>query len=484
MTLSNSYLSLGDDFYQKIKPSPVCNPKIFLWNSRLANELNIEQQLQLKDNELADFLSGNTLIEGSDPIALVYAGHQFGGFSHQLGDGRAHLLGEITDKNGQLKDIQLKGSGPTQFSRNGDGRYALGPAIREFIMSEAMVALGVPTTTSLAVTTTGDTVYRESIEPGAIVTRIASSHLRVGTFEYFVARKNTAAIEKLTDFAIQKHYPELKDTGSERFILFLQQVVTQQIKLTVEWMRVGFIHGVMNTDNCTISGETIDYGPCAMMGVYNPSTVFSSIDRDSRYAFGNQANIVQWNMARLAETLLPLIDADADVAMQKVMVVIDGFADQFHCAYNKMLAHKLGITDYKEADKELFTELLTLMESHNMDYTISFNHLTQRINDTANNADIDALLKTWLPKWYSRLGAQDNASTVTYELMRRSNPVVIPRNHHMENTIQACLTMNNSKPAEDFIKVLASPYEPVQHTENYQDASPDSDKYHQTFCGT
>jgi len=310
MMFSNSYTQLGETFFQKIKPTPVSDPALFLWNDELAETLPVAKHLSADFEEMANVFSGNKILSGSEPIALAYAGHQFGNFVAQLGDGRAHLLGEVIDTKGVRKDIQLKGSGPTTFSRNGDGRCALGPAIREFIMGESMHALGVTTSRSLAVTTTGEQVYRETIQPGAVVTRIASSHLRVGTFEYFAARDNYQAVETLSDYAIERHYPDLNEAGNQRFELLLSSVIEKQIQLIVEWLRVGFIHGVMNTDNTTIAGETIDYGPCAMLGIYDPKTVFSSIDRQGRYAFGNQPTIAQWNMARFAETLLPLVSSD------------------------------------------------------------------------------------------------------------------------------------------------------------------------------
>lgn len=483
MSITNSYLNLGDEFYQRINPSPVYEPNIFLWNARLEKELQLSNNLNIKPQEYAQIFSGNKIPEGSEPIAMAYAGHQFGGFSHQLGDGRAHLLGELKDIKGQLKELQLKGSGATDYSRRGDGRYALGPAIREFIMSESMFALGVPTTTSLSVVTTGESVYRESIEQGAVLARVASSHLRVGTFEYFAARQNTQAIEKLTDFTITKHFPELKGSGSERYILMLEQVIKRQINLVVEWMRVGFIHGVMNTDNTTISGETIDYGPCAMMGLYDPKAVFSSIDHQSRYAFGNQANIVQWNMTRFAETLLPLIDKNQDKAIAKATEVIERFSDQINASYFQMMANKLGINQFEESDKKLISELLKQMEIQQMDYTISFTQLTELLSNSEQNNETKTKLENWLPDWMKRLDNQGDFKK-SLSLMQQSNPIVIARNHHIENTIQACLALGDGKPAQDFIKVLCSPYKSINHTENYQDSSAQSDRSFKTFCGT
>ncbi len=315
-----------------------------MWNSSLAEQLMIPNELKHDSVALAQAFSGNSIMPGSEPIATVYAGHQFGSFVPQLGDGRAHLLGEVLDQFGQRWDIQLKGSGRTSFSRGGDGRCALGPAVREFIMSEAMKALGIPTTRCLAVVTTGETVFRETTLPGAVVTRVASSHLRIGTFQFFAARGDHQALKTLCNYTIERHYPELQEEGQNQYVSFINKVIERQIQLVVEWMRVGFIHGVMNTDNTSLSGETIDYGPCAMMGIYDPQTVYSSIDTMGRYAFGNQPDILQWNIARFAECLLPLINADRNKAVDQVGPVIAEFPDRFEKEYMKMMGKKLGLT--------------------------------------------------------------------------------------------------------------------------------------------
>ncbi|MDX8396631.1 MAG: YdiU family protein, partial [Mariprofundaceae bacterium] len=329
MKLSNSYQSLGESFYKESSPTSFENPQLFLWNESLANDLMIANTLQADSGALAAYFSGQRLIDGSKPIAMAYAGHQFGHFVPQLGDGRAHLLGDISDKQGKRWDIQLKGSGQTPFSRGGDGRCALGPALREFIMSEAMHALGVPTTRCLAIVTTGETVFRNQDEPGAVVTRVASSHIRVGTFQYFAAKNDVESLQRLCDYTIECHFPELMKQDGDKPTLLLQSVIQKQITLLVEWMRVGFIHGVMNTDNTHLGGETIDYGPCAMMGKYDPATVFSSIDKMGRYAFGNQSKMMQWNMARFAECLLPLVDSDQDKAVNLLLPIIEGISSQF-----------------------------------------------------------------------------------------------------------------------------------------------------------
>ncbi|MET0088029.1 MAG: protein adenylyltransferase SelO [Sedimenticola sp.] len=484
MMFSNSYTDLGDIFYESIAPEPVESPRTFLWNDRLAEELSLVDKLDLSTVDLAGLFSGNDLLPGSEPIALAYAGHQFGNFVPQLGDGRAHLLGETTDRSGLTKDIQLKGSGQTSFSRNGDGRCALGPAIREFIMGEAMHALGVPSTRSLAVTTTGETVYRDTPQPGAVVTRVASSHLRVGTFEYFAARNNYRAVEKLCDYAILRHYPELGEAGSDRFIMLLENVMLRQIDLVVEWLRVGFIHGVMNTDNTAISGETIDYGPCAMMGVYNPETVFSSIDRQGRYAFGNQPSIAQWNMARFAETLLPLIDEDEKRAVDSAVSVIEKFTDRFQDRYLNMMARKTGLTRRSSSDHSLITDLLNLLQQKRLDYTNSFDLLTDSLSSPSAEERIAGQLGDWFSRWKHSLVDQPEESGVVQAMMREANPLVIPRNHHMESVIDTCIQSGTPDAAEAFLETLHSPYRVTAGTLQYQVVPDYEDVGYQTFCGT
>ncbi|MES9971674.1 MAG: protein adenylyltransferase SelO [Candidatus Thiodiazotropha sp.] len=484
MKLSNSYTHLGEGFFQAIQPEPVEDPQLFLWNSELAEALQLTQQPDLSPQELAELFSGNRLLPGSEPVALAYAGHQFGNFVPQLGDGRAHLIGEITDRHGQRKDVQLKGSGQTAFSRSGDGRYALGPAIREYIMGEAMHALGIPTTRSLAVTTTGETVYRETPQPGAVLTRIASSHLRVGTFEYFAARQNKQAIEQLCDFAINRHYPELQESGEERFVQLFDRVMARQIELVVEWLRVGFIHGVMNTDNTAISGETIDYGPCAMMGSYSPNTVFSSIDRDGRYAFGNQPAIVQWNMARFAETLLHLIGKDEKEAIDTFGSRLENFSGQFKQSYLQMMGSKLGLCQINPGDDGLIFALLDRLEKKRHDYTTGFDRLTQSLSSQSAEQTMLDELGSWYPDWRQRLASQEEDSTVIQGRMRQANPVVIPANYHMEEVLRACLESGDASAAEAFLDVLKTPYQATDKTLQYQVVPDDADVGYQTFCGT
>jgi uncharacterized protein YdiU (UPF0061 family) len=484
MVFANSYTRLGDIFYQRILPEPVKDPRCFLWNTNLADELSLAGHLDMSEEAMARVFSGNAIPQGSEPIALAYAGHQFGNFVPQLGDGRAHLLGEVIDSCGLRRDIQLKGSGQTNFSRRGDGRYALGPAIREFVMSEAMHALGIPTTRSLAVVTTGETIHRETAQPSAVLTRIAASHLRVGTFEYFAARQDSQAVEQLADYAIDRHFPELMQSGDERFIKLFDAVMERQIDLVVEWMRVGFIHGVMNTDNTAISGETIDYGPCAMMGAYSPTTVFSSIDRQGRYAFGNQPAIVQWNMARFAETLLPLIDKDQQAAIDKASSHLKNFSRLFKLRYLHMMGRKIGIVGANSSDDKLIFGLLDLMAQKQLDYTTTFEQLTRSISSRSTEDQISNLLGAWYVEWRRRISDQPERAGVAQALMRASNPVVIPSNYHMEQVIQACLESGEATAAEAFLEVLSSPYDVTDKTLQYQVVPENANVGYQTFCGT
>jgi uncharacterized protein YdiU (UPF0061 family) len=484
MKLSNSYAQLGDIFFENTRPEPVKRPQLFLWNSRLAEELMLFEQTGLSAEELAEVFTGNKLLPGSEPIALAYAGHQFGHFVPQLGDGRAHLIGELVNRCGERKDVQLKGSGQTSFSRSGDGRYALGPAIREYIMGEAMHALGIPTTRSLAVTATGESVYRETEQPGAVLTRIASSHLRVGTFELFAARQNHKALEQLCEYAIKRHYPDLEQGGDTRILMLFDRVMERQIDLVVEWLRVGFIHGVMNTDNTAISGETIDYGPCAMMSNYSPKTVFSSIDRDGRYAFGNQPAIVQWNLARFAETLVPLVDKDQKRAIDTLGDYLGGFSRRLKQRYLKMMGSKLGLSQPTETDEVLVFALLDRLEQRHLDYTTSFDRLTRSLSFQSVEQQLHEDLGSWYADWQQRLVSQQEDNKTIQSRMRKANPVVIPRNYHMEQVLSECLASGESGAAEIFLDVLRSPYHVTSGTLQFQAAPTDADVGYQTFCGT
>lgn len=484
MKFDNSYLQLGEAFYEKRRPTPVRNPQLLLWNDSQAERLMISNGLGHDPKARAQAFSGNAMIPGSEPIATAYAGHQFGHFVPQLGDGRAHLLGEVLDRSGHRWDVQLKGSGRTAYSRGGDGRCAIGPAVREFIMSEAMQALGVPTTGCLAVVTTGETVFRDKPLPGAVVTRVASSHLRVGTFQFFAARGNHQAVRALCDYTIERHYPELRGNGENPYVSLIAKVMERQIRLVVEWMRVGFVHGVMNTDNTAISGETIDYGPCAMMGIYDPQTVYSSIDRMGRYAFGNQPAILQWNLARFSECLLPLIHADANKAIDRVGPIVAAFPGRFEREYDEMMAKKLGLARVTAGDRKLIESVLSRLQTKRLDYTVTFDRLTRSLTSEAAAARMQNELGACYDRWQNRLGEQGEEPHDIQERMRQNNPVVIPRNHHVERVIQACEQTGNAGSAEKFLQVLRSPYAERAETPVYQDPPGDGDANYQTFCGT
>jgi protein adenylyltransferase len=491
MELSQSYAKLPETFYERIPPSPVREPRLVLFNAALARDLQLSDELVQDRAALAQYFSGNELLAGSEPIATAYAGHQFGHFVPQLGDGRAHLLGEVIDRAGRRREIQLKGSGRTSYSRGGDGRCALGPALREFIMSEALHALGVPTTRCLAVVTSGEPVLRETPQPGAVVTRVASSHLRVGTFQFFAARRDLGALQALSDFAIERHYPELVQehaAAAERYLGLLDRVIARQIQLVVEWMRIGFIHGVMNTDNTAISGETIDYGPCAMMSRYDPQTVFSSIDHQGRYAFANQPVIAAWNLTRLAECLLPLVAADEQTATDRLGALLGAFPARFEAAYLQMMGRKLGLSNPQPGDLPLVTSLLEQLEARGLDYTVTFQRLGRSLTADASAHKLEGALEgdlgDWFGRWQRRLADQDAAATEVQASMARHNPVVIPRNHHVEAVLRACEETGEAAAAEDFLEVLRSPYQELPRTARFQDPPADGDRGYQTFCGT
>ncbi|WP_423894162.1 protein adenylyltransferase SelO [Candidatus Pelagadaptatus aseana] len=484
MKFSNSYIELGEAFYQQCSPTPVANPELFLWNAALAEQMAIPQELQKDHAALAQYFSGNQLLAGSQPIATAYAGHQFGNFNPQLGDGRAHLLGELLDQQGKRWDLQLKGSGTSRFSRGGDGRCAIGPAVREFIMSEAMQALGVPTTRCLAVTTTGEAVYREQAKPGAVVTRMASSHLRVGTFQFFASRGDIESLQALCEFAIVRHFDDIDGHASERYIQLLDRVIDKQIQLVVEWMRVGFIHGVMNTDNTSICGETIDFGPCAMMGIYNPATAYSSIDTQGRYAFGNQPAIAQWNMARFAESLLPLIDEQDQASIDQLVALIQNFPERYQTAYWHRMADKFGLLTAETDDRELMTAILEKMASLQLDYTISFNLLSQSLTDEQSRANIATALGPDYDRWRQRLDNQAGTTEAAEQTMRASNPLVIPRNHYIEAVLASCEQSGDAAAALEILDVVRHPYSAVAATAKYQQPPEDNDRGYQTFCGT
>ena len=474
----NTYFKLSDIFKEDIKPIPVKKPELVLLNKTLAENLNLNFS-NLDNQELSELFSGNSLPKGSNSIAQAYAGHQFGHFT-MLGDGRAVLIGEHLSKDNKRYDIQFKGSGKTAFSRNGDGRAALGPMLREYIISEAMNGLGIPTTRSLAVVKTGEDVIRETSLPGAILTRIASSHIRVGTFQYIAARQKKDEIEVLLNYVIDRHYPDIKNSKNKATEL-LSIVLEKQINLVVNWMRVGFIHGVMNTDNMSISGETIDYGPCAFMDTYDPKTVFSSIDQMGRYAYFNQPVITKWNLSRFAECLIPLIDKNQEKAIELATEIINSFEKKYEEKWLNMMRDKLGLFGMDEKDKFLILDLLTWMHQKKIDYTNIFCHLmNENIKEDKDYEDED--FKNWKKRWNERLKTNNNTPEKSLKLMRSANPIVIPRNHKVEEVLEAA-EKNNFKPITRLVEILKDPYSQQKNIINYQIPS-NSEKKYQTFCGT
>ena len=475
---NNTYSNLPSTFKEDIKPIPVKKPELILLNQKLAIELNLDFSL-INENELSEIFSGNVLPEGSTSISQAYAGHQFGHFT-MLGDGRAVLIGEHITKTNKRYDIQFKGSGKTSFSRNGDGRAALGPMLREYIISESMNALGIPTTRSLAVVKTGEDVQREETLQGAILTRVASSHIRVGTFQYIAARQNKKELITLLDYTIKRHYPEIQDSNNQALDL-LNLLIDKQCDLVVNWMRVGFIHGVMNTDNMTISGETIDYGPCAFLDTYDPKTVFSSIDQTGRYAYCNQPVITKWNLARFAECLIPLIDKDQEKAIKIATETINSFEKKYEEKWINMMRDKLGLFGVDEKDKFLILDLLTWMHEKRADYTNTFCHLMNldpKKDELYNNIDF---IK-WKKRWEDRSSKNNNTLKKSMELMRNNNPLFIPRNHKVEEVLKAA-EQNNLKPFNNFLEILEKPYNEQIGKEEYQSPSTSNEKY-KTFCGT
>jgi uncharacterized protein YdiU (UPF0061 family) len=474
----NTYSKLSKTFREEIKPTPVHDPKLVILNNKLAQDLNLNFS-KLDNKDLAKLFSGNSLPEHTNTIAQAYAGHQFGHFT-MLGDGRAVLLGEhIVNKNNRF-DIQFKGSGRTSFSRNGDGRAVLGPMLREYIISEAMHSLNIPTTRSLAVVSTGEKVVRENLLPGAILTRVASSHIRVGTFQYIAAKQNIDELYILVDYTINRHYPEIKSSKNKALDL-LNLVMERQCKLVVNWMRVGFIHGVMNTDNMTISGETIDYGPCAFMDQYHPKTVFSSIDKLGRYAYSNQPPITKWNLTRFAECLIPLIDKNEDTAIKIATDVIDNFQNIYEKKWLNMMRDKLGLFGEDKNDRKLIDDLLNWMEKNKIDYTNIFCHLMDIKID--NNTYKDKTFLTLFDEWKKRSQLNKSSKEKQIELMKKNNPIVVPRNHKVEEA----LTEANNGSLEGMNKlndILKNPYSNQEDIAEYQVPAPTTNEKYQTFCGT
>ena len=457
----NSYARLPARFYSRLDPTPVAAPRLIKFNAELAQDLGID--LDAADPEqIAQVLSGNRRLPGSEPLAMAYAGHQFGQFVPQLGDGRAILLGELKDRAGVLRDVQLKGSGRTPYSRGGDGRAALGPVLREYIVSEAMTALGVPSTRTLAAVLSGERVLREEPMPGAILTRIAASHVRVGTFQFFAVRGDADAVRTLADYVIARHYPDLKDNPSA-YLELLNAVIRRQAGLVAQWLHVGFIHGVMNTDNSTVSGETIDYGPCAFMDAYDANQVFSSIDRNGRYAYSNQPAIAQWNLARLAETLLPLIDPNENRAVELATEAVTAFVDHFEQAWLAGMRAKLGLTGANLQDKDLAQRLLILMQRSQADFTQTFRGLAALVESelAPKLAQLiaDADFPAWLQEWRARLGAEGRSPSVIAASMRAVNPKYIPRNHRIEQLIEAAVEREDFSLFEKLLAVVSRPFD-------------------------
>ncbi|MBB6509062.1 uncharacterized protein YdiU (UPF0061 family) [Rhizobium soli] len=481
----NSYARLPDRFFASVYPEPVEGPKLLRFNQKLAAELGVEADLSDPDR-LAAVLSGNVVPQGASPLAMAYAGHQFGNFVPQLGDGRAILIGEVMDRAGQRRDIQWKGAGPTPFSRRGDGRAALGPVIREYVVSEAMHALGIPATRALAAVSTGELVQREQEQQGAVFVRVAASHVRVGTFQFFAARGDTEGVRTLANYVIERHYPDLMGAQNP-YLVLLQAVADRQAELIARWLGVGFIHGVMNTDNMTISGETIDFGPCAFLDEYNPMKVFSSIDRQGRYAYRNQPGIGQWNIARLAEALVPLIDADEEKAVEAANAVLKAFGDTFQAHWIEVFRAKLGLVTARDGDGDLVQGLLSAMEENEADFTRTFRALC----NAAEGHDDDLLacfadtakLREWLPKWNERLAEEGRGPADVATEMRGVNPWLIARNHRIEEAIAAA-NYGDFSFFEKLVEALEKPFEERPEFADYAIAPTAEQKVARTFCGT
>lgn len=473
----NTYAKLPDIFFASAQPAAASAPQVVILNHKLAQELGLDLS-QLSEVAAAKIFAGQELPSGSQAIAQAYAGHQYGHFT-MLGDGRAILLGEHQTPSGQLVDIQFKGSGQTRFSRRGDGRAALGPMLREYIISEAMAALGIPTTRSLAVVTTGDHVYRSAPLRGAILTRVAASHIRVGTFEYAARSQDPDHVRILADYTIQRHYPELVD-APQKYLQFLNAVIDRQAALIAKWQLVGFVHGVMNTDNMAISGETIDYGPCAFMNTYKPGTVFSSIDHQGRYAYGNQPTIAQWNLARFAETLLPLLSADEKESITIATTALHQFADQFDRYWLGGMRKKLGLQTEQADDLELVRLLLDWMHGADADFTNTFRGLSENLLSIPSCQQ--APFEAWKTRWHQRLAQESSSLSAAQTRMQTINPAIIPRNHRVEEALTAAESQNDLTPFNDLLAALTSPYHLSTDSLHYQ--QPSTDDHYQTFCGT
>jgi serine/tyrosine/threonine adenylyltransferase len=485
----NTYARLPEHFYARLNPTPVAAPRLVKLNVELARNLGLDPDA-LASPRGVEILAGNRVAEGAEPLALAYAGHQFGHFVPQLGDGRTNLLGEVVGRDGVRYDIQLKGSGPTPFSRGGDGRAALGPVLREYILSEAMAALGVPTTRALAAVTTGERVLRETTLPGAVLTRVAASHLRVGTFQYFAAQGDTEGTRRLADYAIVRHYPAASRV-ERPYRALLDGVIARQAQLVAQWLLLGFIHGVMNTDNTSISGETIDYGPCAFMEAYDPVKVFSSIDHHGRYAYGNQPRAMLWNLTRLAEALLPVLEQEevnAEAGLASAKEALAAFGPQFEAAYGAGLRRKLGLFTEREGDSALVEDLLTRMAANQADFTLTF----RRLCDAAAGPEGDGGVRTlfadpgaydsWAVGWRRRL--EEEPAPMRAAAMRMASPAFIPRNHVVEAALAAAIERRDFQPFGELLDVVSRPYEDRPNLERYATPARPEECVLQTFCGT
>ncbi len=488
-SFDHSYATLPEAFYTPTQPATVPEPHLIKTNETLADQLGIDLEF-LHSSEAAEFFAGNKMQFNADPIAMAYAGHQFGGWSPQLGDGRALLIGEVVDKNGLRLDVQLKGSGRTPYSRGGDGKAGIGPVLREYIVSEAMAALGVPTTRALAAVSTGETIMREEPLPGAIFTRVAQSHVRVGTFQYFAALDHSTPgnsyVKTLADYVIDRHYPHARD-DTNPYQALLRSIIKRQAHLIAQWMGLGFIHGVMNTDNMQVVGETIDYGPCAFMDVFHPDKKFSSIDRQGRYAWNNQPNMGLWNLARLAEALLPLFDEDETIAIQIAETIAGEFMPTFHQRLLEIFSEKVGLPNSEEIDAFMQSTFIA-MTKNKVDFTLFFRRLTQ-VAGGANSADFLDLFEEyqagqdWLDEWRELYGKDETSSSVRLKGMQERNPIYIPRNHRVEQAIQAGMN-NDFSLFHELVQVLSKPFEAQDGFEKYELPPLPAEEVRRTFCGT
>jgi len=482
----NSYARLPEHFYARLNPTPVATPGLIKINQALARQLGLDPAA-LASPEGIEILAGNRIALGSEPIAMAYAGHQFANFVPQLGDGRAILLGEVIDIHGQRRDIQLKGAGPTRFSRRGDGRAALGPVLREYIVSEAMHALGIPTTRALAAVTTGETVLREQPLPGAVIARVAASHIRVGTFQFFARREDKAAVKALADHVIDRHYPDARNAENP-YRALLDNIIARQASLIARWLLVGFIHGVMNTDNMTVSGETIDYGPCAFMDDYHPGMVYSSIDRHGRYAYAAQPPIAHWNLVRMAESLLTVLADEREAAVGQAHEALEAFGPAFERAFADGMRAKLGLTQSRADDMALAQELFTIMDAGSADFTLTFRGLCDAAADPAKDAAVAVLFNdpaafnAWASRWHERLESEGAGATARRDVMRGVNPAIIPRNHLVAEAIDAAVARGDFSLFANLAAVTQRPFD--DHPSPYIDPPRPEQVVAETFCGT